>query len=56
VTLATRIVRPVFPADVNHYKTLFGGTAMAWMDQAAFIAATRHARTTVASSSAPATS
>lgn len=40
----TRIVRPVFPADANHYGTLFGGTAMAWMDQAAFIAATRHAR------------
>lgn len=42
--LETRIVRPVFPADANHYGTLFGGTAMAWMDQAAFIAATRHAR------------
>lgn len=44
MSLETRIVRPVFPADANHYHTLFGGTAMAWMDQAAFIAATRHAR------------
>jgi acyl-CoA hydrolase len=38
------MVRAVFPGDANHYRTLFGGTAMAWMDQAAFIAATRFAR------------
>lgn len=38
------MVFPVFPADTNHYHTLFGGTAMAWMDQAAFICATRWCR------------
>lgn len=40
----TRMVYPVFPGTTNHYGTLFGGTAMAWMDQAAFVAATRYAR------------
>jgi acyl-CoA hydrolase len=40
----TRMVFPVFPRDTNHYHTLFGGMAMAWMDQAAFICATRWAR------------
>lgn len=34
----------VFPQHTNHYHTLFGGTAMAWMDQAAFICATRWCR------------
>jgi len=41
----TRHVRAVFPGDTNHYHTLFGGSAMAWMDQAAFICATRWCRT-----------
>lgn len=40
----TRMVYPVFPGETNHYGTLFGGTVLAWMDQAAFVAATRHAR------------
>ncbi|WMT58186.1 acyl-CoA thioesterase [Truepera radiovictrix] len=40
----TRLVHPVFPSDTNHYHTLFGGQAMAWMDQAAFICATRYCR------------
>lgn len=40
----TRMVHPIFPADANHYGTLFGGQAMAWMDQAAFICATRWCR------------
>lgn len=40
----TRMVHPVFPGDTNHYHTLFGGQAMAWMDQAAFICATRYSR------------
>ncbi len=40
----TRMVYPIFPGDTNHYGTLFGGQAMAWMDQAAFITATRWAR------------
>lgn len=43
----TRMVRAVFPGDTNHYHTLFGGSAMAWMDQAAFICATRWCRTKV---------
>lgn len=40
----TRMVYPVFPGSTNHYDTLFGGQAMAWMDQAAFICATRWCR------------
>lgn len=39
----TRMVLTVFPGEANHYGTLFGGTALAWMDPAAFVAATRHA-------------
>lgn len=38
------MVYPVFPANANHYDTLFGGQVMAWMDQAAFICATRWCR------------
>ncbi len=38
----TRAVHLVLPGDSNHYGNLFGGTAMAWMDEAAFVAATRH--------------
>lgn len=40
----TRMVFPVFPMNTNHYRTLFGGTAVAWIDQAAFICATRWCR------------
>jgi acyl-CoA hydrolase len=40
----TRMVYPIFPSNTNHYDTLFGGQAMAWMDQAAFICATRWCR------------
>ena len=40
----TRMVHAIFPGDTNHYGTLFGGQAMAWMDQAAFICATRWCR------------
>lgn len=36
-----RIFKAVFPNTTNHYDTLFGGTAMHLMDEAAFIAATR---------------
>ncbi|MBO1438780.1 acyl-CoA thioesterase [Meiothermus sp. CFH 77666] len=43
----TRTVHLVRPGDCNHYGSLFGGTAMAWMDEAAFVAATRHARAKV---------
>ncbi|MDR7442348.1 MAG: acyl-CoA thioesterase [Armatimonadota bacterium] len=41
------MVYAVFPGETNHYGTLFAGTAMAWMDRVAFIAATRHARRNV---------
>jgi acyl-CoA hydrolase len=45
--LELRQVHIVFPNDTNHLGTLFGGKALAWMDQAAFIAASRFARKTV---------
>ncbi len=41
------MVEIVFPDHSNHLGTLFGGQALAWMDKAAFIAASRHARRTV---------
>lgn len=37
----------VFPDHTNHLGTLFGGQALAWMDKAAFVVATRFARRTV---------
>ena len=40
----TRITKAVFPNTTNHYATLFGGTALQWMDEAAFITATRFSR------------
>lgn len=40
----TRLFKAVFPGTTNHYDTLFGGTAMQLMDEAAFIAATRFTR------------
>lgn len=40
----TTMVKAVFPSDTNHYNTLFGGTALQWMDETAFIAATRFSR------------
>ncbi|MDP2562726.1 acyl-CoA thioesterase [Psychrobium sp. 1_MG-2023] len=39
-----RITKAVFPFNTNHHDTLFGGQALAWMDEAAFIAATRFCR------------
>ena len=42
-----RMAEIVFPNHTNHMGTLFGGTALAWMDKAAFIAASRYARLTV---------
>jgi len=47
----TRIVEMVFPNQTNHYGTLFGGHALRLMDQAAFIAASRHCRSTVVTAS-----
>ena len=40
----TRIFKAVFPDSTNHYDTLFGGTAMHLMNEAAFITATRFSR------------
>jgi acyl-CoA hydrolase len=40
----TRLFKAVFPSTTNHYNTLFGGTALQWMDEAAFICATRFCR------------
>jgi acyl-CoA hydrolase len=40
----TSIYKAVFPNTTNHYDTLFGGTAMALMDEVAFITATRFTR------------
>jgi acyl-CoA hydrolase len=42
-----RLQEIVFPDHTNHLGTLFGGQALAWMDKAAFIAASRYARRTV---------
>lgn len=41
------MVEMVFPDQTNHYGTLFGGHALALMDKAAFVAASRYARRTV---------
>ena len=41
----------VFPDRTNHYGTLFGGEALAWMDKAAFVAASRYARRNVVTAS-----
>lgn len=40
----TRVTKAVFPPTTNHHNTLYGGTALAWMDEVSFIAATRFCR------------
>lgn len=40
----TVVTKAVFPNTTNHYDTLFGGQAMEWMDEVAFITATRFSR------------
>lgn len=40
----TRMFKPVFATNTNHYDTLHGGVAMHMMDEAAFIVATRFTR------------
>ena len=40
----TSIFKAVFPNTTNHYDTLFGGTALKFMDEVAFISATRFSR------------
>src|SRR5271155_3865504 len=42
-----RFVEIVFPHHCNHLGTLFGGQALAWMDKAAFLVASRFAGCTV---------
>jgi len=42
-----RLLEMVFPDHTNHLGTLFGGQALAWMDKAAFVVASRYARRTV---------
>ncbi len=38
------MVKAVFPNTKNQYDSLFGGTALFWMDEKAFITATRFSR------------
>ncbi len=40
----TRTYKLVFPHTTNQYDTLFGGTVVEWMDEVAFITATRFSR------------
>lgn len=46
-----RLIEMVFPEQTNHYGTLFGGQALALMDKAAFIVASRYTRRTVVTAS-----
>ncbi len=41
----------VMPYDANNFGTAFGGTVMAWIDQAAAMTAMRHARLPVVTAS-----
>ncbi len=51
VVTEARLIEMVFPQQTNHYGTLFGGQALALMDKAAFIVASRYARRTVVTAS-----
>lgn len=46
-----RLIEMVFPEQTNHYGTLFGGQALAFMDKAAFVVASRYARRAVVTAS-----
>lgn len=48
----TRLVKVIFPSDTNHYGTMFGGKLLELADEAAFVAATRHARQSIVTASA----
>ncbi len=48
----TRQVKLVFKNTVNDHNTLFGGTALKWMDEVAYITATRFCREKVVTISA----
>ncbi|WP_220185097.1 acyl-CoA thioesterase [Paracoccus sp. S1E-3] len=43
----TELTELVLPAQANHYGTLFAGQALSMLAQAAFTAASRHARSNV---------
>lgn len=49
--IEARMIEMVFPEQTNHLGTLFGGQALAMMDKAAFIAASRYARRAVVTAS-----
>lgn len=51
VVVEATLVEIVFPGATNHYGTLFGGQALAMMDKAAFIVASRYTRRTVVTAS-----
>ena len=40
----TRQFKVIFPNTLNAHDTLFGGTAMKWMDEVAYVTATRFTR------------
>lgn len=40
----THVCKAIFPNTTNHYDTLFGGQALGWMDEVAFITAARFCR------------
>ena len=40
----THLIDIIFPGEVNHHGTLFGGNALSYMDKVAFICATRFGR------------
>ena len=46
-TATTELTELVLPAQANHYGTLFAGQALSMLAQAAFTAASRHARANV---------
>ncbi len=46
-----RLIEVVFPQQTNHYGTLLGGQALALMDKAAFVVASRYARRMVVTAS-----
>ena len=40
----TRQFKAIFPCTLNDHDTLFGGTAMQWMDEVAYLTAIRFAK------------
>ncbi len=37
-------IEVIFPADINHHGTLFGGQLMSWMDKTAYYSAFQYAK------------